>query len=132
MKVAFCGLFSVSSAIGDAASLEQIYRQQQDDACSQVESSIPMIPDAAAAAFMQAYQSFNGTGSEDAVLSQARKLLSLSDVAGFLSLPDSFTSGGLDAALAKCAVMKQATPESLAAFAARGASQKKTGGPTPQ
>jgi len=42
----------------------------------------------------------------------------------FLSLPDSFgTEGGLDAAMAKCAVLSQATPTGLAEYAVTGTRQ---------
>ena len=57
--------------------------------------------------------------SEAAVFSAARTLLSRPDVVAFLSRPDSFAPGGLDADLVLCAVLSDATPSSLAAFAGK-------------
>ena len=47
------------------------------------------------------------------------------DVQAFLALPDSFAPpGGLDADMVLCAVLSEATPKGLAAYAARGADEE--------
>lgn len=104
--------------------LEQKYSAKQDAVCNQVKASLPTIPDENVASFMQAYQSYNGTGSEDEVVKQARNILTLSDVEKFFLLPDSFDGGGLDEAMVKCAVLSGATPKALAEFAVQGDAQE--------
>lgn len=70
---------------------------------------------------MQAYQQYNGTGSEEAVLAAAKVLLSDPGVKTFLTLPDTFApAGGLDADMVLCSVLFDATPLGLAEFAAQG------------
>eukprot|EP00947_MAST-08B_sp_MAST-8B-sp1_P005620 g5620.t1 len=72
---------------------------------------------------MAAYVNFTGTGDADeaAVLKLANTLLSGAGLKAFFALPDSFADpAGLDAQMVQCAVLSQATPAGLAAFAARG------------
>jgi len=64
---------------------------------------------------MAAYQAGN-----DSVTAAAQAILSDVAVSAFLSLPDSFQAGGLDAALVTCSVIYQAGPPSLANFASGG------------
>jgi hypothetical protein len=101
------------------AALEKKYAGMQAAACGAVQKAAPSLPEADAAAFMTAYQSFTGTGDADEapVLALASKLLGAPAVKSFLALPDSFGSDGLDASMALCAVLAQATPYNLAAFA---------------
>jgi len=123
MKLVLLSLLSSSDATVEQSTLEGMYKRRQVDACDKVKASLPSIPKNSVDSFMQAYHSFNGTGSEDEVFTQARNLLKLSSVETFLSLPDSFSENGLDAALAQCVVLSEATPEALAAFAAQDHAQ---------
>ena len=70
-------------------------------------------------AFMALYQKWTGGSAADEapVIAAAHKVLSDPKMKAFLSLPDSFGAGGLDAAMVQCAVMSQATAVGLAEFA---------------
>eukprot|EP00045_Choanoeca_perplexa_P004742 m.40227 g.40227 ORF g.40227 m.40227 type:complete len:355 (+) comp12736_c0_seq2:1284-2348(+) len=104
--------------------LEQEYSELLNTTCNQVKPHVPTLPTTDVNNFMQAYQAFNGSGSETTVLYYARVLLNRSDVQSFIQHPDSFGAGGLDAAMVKCAVLVEATPSGLAAFAVQNASQE--------
>jgi hypothetical protein len=92
--------------------------------CARAVAASPLLPPADAAAFMAAYSAFNGTGSEQNVTLLAKQLLSDPGVQAFLTLPDSFAPGGLDADLVLCAVLRDATPLGLAEFAAQGPAEE--------
>jgi hypothetical protein len=88
------------------------YNTTREKACAEVTSKAPTLD---GAEFMSAYQGFactsasNCTGTEEAVMDAARKLAADTKLVSFLSLPDSFSAAdGLDAAMAKCAVMTAA------------------------
>ena len=104
--------------------IERGYQALEDASCARVNASIPPIPGADADAFMAAYRSFAGNGSEAHVLTLAQRVLSQAKVRAFLALPDSFVPGGLDAAMVTCAVLRQATPSGLARYAVRGAKEE--------
>ena len=63
---------------------------------------------------MAAYHLYNGTQNETNVIKLAGVLLSRPDVLGFLA------GGAVDAQLVLCAVLFEATPAGLAAFAGQG------------
>ena len=70
---------------------------------------------------MAAYASWDpNNGTENAVFAAARALLSLPAVTEYLNGPDDFGPGGSDADLVRCAVLQDATPWGLAAYAGRG------------
>ena len=92
--------------------------------CARVVAAAPTFQSADEAAFMNAYVHYNGTGSEQTVVLLAKQLLADPGVQAFLALPDSFTPGGLDADMVLCAVLQDATPLGLAAFAAKGATEE--------
>ena len=97
------------------------YGTMRNETCAKAVARAPVLPAAASAAFMAAYQAFSGNNSEAAVLASARELLALPDVAAFFSLADSFSApDGLDAMLVQCAVLSAASPLGLAEFAANG------------
>ena len=100
--------------------LEKQYSALLNATCARVVAASPPLPAADAAAFMQAYASFNGTGSEQNVTLLAKQLLSDPGVQAYLALPDSFARGGLDAGAVLCAVLFDATPLGLAEFAVKG------------
>ena len=104
--------------------LEQQYQAQLNATCAKVLPHVPVLPTADVNAFMQAYQAFNGTGSEDAVFKAAQVLLSQSSLQAFMNMPDSFTAGGLDADMVLCAVLVDATPVALAGYAVLGQEQE--------
>jgi hypothetical protein len=104
--------------------LRQKYETLMNQSCATALKATPTIPAADASSFMNAYQNSAGPSSEAAVLAAAQKILSATAVATFLELPDSFTAGGLDAALVTCAVLYQGTPTALAAFAAISAANE--------
>lgn len=81
---------------------------------SNCDTALKSVPPVAGDAFMEAYQY---QAPEDAVTAAAKTILSDAAVSAFLSLPDSFQAGGLDAALVTCSVIYQAGPTGLAAFA---------------
>ena len=83
-----------------------------------------MLPTADTLAFMNAYVAFNGSNSEEDVIKYAGALLSRKDVLDFLTLPDSFDKGGLDADLVLCAVLTEATAAGLANFTGQGKAQE--------
>ena len=78
------------------------------------------------ATFMREYQGFMGPAP---VIAAAAKLL-LADpkLRAFLSLPDSFSSGGLDASMVKCALMTEAAQGSIAGRSAQLTNQLATFG----
>lgn len=92
--------------------------------CARVVARAPAFPPADEADFMAAYAQYNGTGSEQPVLQLASKLLADPGVQAFFALPDSFEPAGLDADMVLCAVLHDATPLGLAAFAAKGPSEE--------
>eukprot|EP00041_Stephanoeca_diplocostata_P039880 m.1638057 g.1638057 ORF g.1638057 m.1638057 type:complete len:755 (-) comp26715_c0_seq1:263-2527(-) len=114
------------------------YGAIRNETCASVLSHVPTLDAADSAAFMSEYQKYTGNNSEAAVLAAAQKLVSAdSTLDKFLSLPDSISPGGLDAAMVKCAVMvgaatavggspKSQTSEKnlLAQFAVLGATQE--------
>ena len=101
------------------------YGTIRNTSCAKAAAGAPVLPGAASAAFMSAYQAFNGSNDEAPVLKSAAALLNLPAVKAFFALPDSFsTTDGLDAMLAKCAVISTATPLGLAEFAANGTAQE--------
>lgn len=71
---------------------------------------------------MAAYKAFNGT-NEDPVFVAASQILTYDKVDTFLSLPDSFESGGLDESLVRCAVLFD-SPTKLAEYASQGTTQE--------
>lgn len=109
---------------GKVDKLEKEYAALQSDACGKVLSHAPVLPTEDANKFMKAYQNFAPVGGnwsdETVVLDLASQLLSRSDVDQFLTLEDSFESGGLDSFMVKCAVLEQSTSLGLAQFAAQG------------
>jgi hypothetical protein len=105
--------------------LEQKYAALQNATCGHVLPNIPALPAADAASFLAAYQQFKGETDEKPLMDQASALLSAPAVQAFLSLPDSFVvPGGLDAAMVLCAVLVEATPAGLAAFAGQSPMQE--------
>jgi hypothetical protein len=101
------------------------YGKIRNTSCAKAAASAPVLPAAASAAFMSAYQAFNGTDDETPVLTSAAALLELSAVKAFFALPDSFSAAnGLDTMLAKCAVISAASPLGLAEFAANGTAEE--------
>jgi hypothetical protein len=79
--------------------------------------ALKAVPTVDGDAFMEAYEAGNGTGGDEGVIAAAKVILSGSAVTTFLSLPDSFQTGGLDAALVTCSLIYKATPTGLAVFA---------------
>jgi hypothetical protein len=104
--------------------LEKQYAALLNSTCSRVVAAAPPLPPAGAAAFLAAYQAYNGTGSEENVTELAKQLLSDPGVEAFFALPDSFVPGGLDADMVLCAVLTDATPLGLAEFAVTGAREE--------
>ena len=70
-------------------------------------AEVPTVDAADSAAFMAAYQSYMGNGSEASVIAAAAKLTNAAAVAAFLSLADTAASG-LDANMVQCALMTDA------------------------
>ena len=102
----------------------QKYEALLNATCGRVVSSSPTFPPGDASNFMNAYTKFNGTGSEESVIAFAKQLLNASAIQQFLTLPDSFVNGGLDADFVLCAVLFDATPLGLAEFAAKGQAEE--------
>ena len=102
----------------------QKYEALLNATCGRVVSSSPTFPSGDAINFMNAYTKFNGTGSEEAVIEFAKQLLNASAIQQFLTLPDSFVNGGLDADMVLCSVLFDATPLGLAEFAAKGQAEE--------
>lgn len=101
--------------------LEKQFSAVLNATCGRVISKAPTFPPADETAFMTAYQQYNGTGSEEVVIAEAKILLSYPSVKQFLALPDTFVpAGGLDADMVLCSVLFDATPLGLAEFAAQG------------
>lgn len=88
--------------------LEKKYNATRDAACATVQAKVPTLDATTVAAFMKEYQGFMGNTSEAPVIAAAAKVLADPKLTKFLSLPDSFSSGGLDASLVKCAIMSEA------------------------
>jgi len=89
--------------------LEKKYNTTRDAVCATVLPKVPTLDATAAATFMTAYKGFMGNTSEAPVLAAAAKLMADPKLTAFLALPDSFSSSdGLDAAMVKCAVMREA------------------------
>ena len=107
-----------SCASAACQKLEQQYAAMMKTACAAVAAAAP-APDAAdLAAFMTLYTNYTGGTDEAPVVSAAQKVLSApSPLASFLSLPDSFQAGGLDASMVLCSLLGQGTPTALAEFA---------------
>jgi hypothetical protein len=74
---------------------------------------------------MAAYKTYNGT-NEAPVFSAASQLLTKDKIGAFLSLPESFSPGGLDDALVRCAVIGGggASPALLAEYASQGSTEE--------
>jgi hypothetical protein len=104
--------------------LEKQYSALLNATCGRVVPLAPSFPAADEASFMHAYTQFNGTGSEESVISSAKQLLSDPGVDAFLALPDSFSPPGLDADMVLCSVLFDATPLGLAYFAVQGPVQE--------
>jgi hypothetical protein len=104
--------------------LEKEYSALLNATCARVVGAVPALPASAATSFMQAYQAFNGTGSEAGVVALAQALLSDPQLQAFLTLPDSFSPNGLDADMVLCAVLVDATPLGLAQYAVQGQTQQ--------
>eukprot|EP01047_Picozoa_sp_COSAG01_P074345 COSAG01_NODE_12396_length_1748_cov_1.228623_2_plen_318_part_01 len=101
------------------------YGAIRNESCAKAVASAPVLPAAASAAFMSAYQAFNGSNDEAPVLQSAAALLDLPAVKAFVALPDSFSAaGGVDTMLVRCAVISAATPLGLAVFAANGTAEQ--------
>lgn len=101
------------------------YGTLRNQTCASVIPHVPVPNAADVAAFMALYQKWNGTAAaESRLIAAAQKVLGSSPMKTFLSLPDTFQAGGLDAAMVKCAVMSQATPVGLAQFAVVSPAQK--------
>ena len=97
------------------------YTDMREQACAKVVAKLPALDPEDEGAFTAAYANLAKNESATApALAAAQKLLDSSDVKAFLTLPDSFTEGGLDAAMALCAVLSDATPAGLAQYAATG------------
>ncbi len=107
-----------------ASPLEQKYAAMQNETCGKVLPKIPALPSGDVDKFMAAYQVWNGSTDETELIGLANKLLSNKDMQAFLGLPDSFSSGGLDADMVLCSVLFDATPAGLAAFASQGKDQE--------
>jgi hypothetical protein len=88
--------------------LEKKYNATRDAACAAVLAKVPTLDATETAAFMKEYQGFMGNTSEAPVIAAAAKLLADPKLTAFLSLPDSFSGGGLDASMVKCALMTEA------------------------
>ena len=75
---------------------------------------------------MKLYQAFKGQKgqNEQPIIDLATKILAESQMAAFLSRPDTFSPGGLDAAMVQCAVMSEATSVGLAEFAKLSSANK--------
>jgi hypothetical protein len=113
---------SASCTTDKCKQLEQAYTSLQKKYCGTVVSHLPSIPSKDSDAFMAAYKAFNGT-NEDPVFGAASQILTHDKVDTFLSLPDSFTSGGLDESLVRCAVLFD-SPTKLAEYASQGTTQE--------
>ena len=95
--------------------LEKQYTDQKNATCTKVRAKLPQLDSSAQAAFMAAYANLAKNKSDTApVLAAAQTLLDAADVKAFLSNPDSWVAGGLDADLAICTIMSDATPRGLA------------------
>jgi len=92
----------------ELAKLELKYDTLRNATCAKVVAEVPTLDAADSAAFMSAYQSYMGNGSEAAVIAAAGKLTNTAAVAAFLSLADTAGSGGLDATMVQCALMTDA------------------------
>lgn len=104
--------------------LQLQYTTLQNSTCEAVKKAAP-IPDAKAlAAFMALYQKYTGGTDEAPVIAAAQTILSDSKLQAFLTLPDTFTDGGIDGEMVKCAVLRTATPIGLAEFAVQGSTQQ--------
>jgi len=113
-----------SCASAACQALETKYAALRNTTCKAVASQAP-TPDAAAlGAFMKLYQNFTGDTDEAPVLAAAQTVLADPKMQAFLTLPDSFGSGGLDEAMVTCALISEATPTALAEFAVVNAAQE--------
>ena len=99
--------------------LKNEYDAIKNDTCAKVVSQAPAPNAQDIASFMKLYQAFTGQKgqNEQAIIDLATKILGQSQMAAFLSRPDTFSAGGLDAAMVQCAVMTEATSTGLAEFA---------------
>ena len=104
--------------------LEPILSALLNSTCARVVANVPTFVPGDESDFMAAYTQFNGTGSEALVIQLAERLLGDPGVQKFLTLPDSWGSGGLDADMVLCAVLHDATPLALAQFAAQGQTEE--------
>jgi hypothetical protein len=91
--------------------LEKQYTDLMSKSCAAAAAKAPGLSQADETAFTTAYAHLAENRTDTApVLSAAAKLLDSANVKAFLSLPDSFGAGGLDASLVLCSVLRQATP----------------------
>ena len=121
-------MLAVAAAVAHAATpgdLAAKYGKQQNASCAAARQHIPQLPAADQAAFMAAYQAYDGT-DPNATIAAAKKVLASSAVNHFLAAADSFGKGGADAALVTCVVITDATPAGLAAYATVSAAQEAT------
>ena len=95
----------------------QRYSALLNKTCGAAAQAVPTLPVTDVNNFMSAYQLYNGTQNETDVIRLGNVLLSRQDVVAFLS-----GNGGaaIDAQLVLCAVLFEATPANLAAFAEQG------------
>eukprot|EP00039_Didymoeca_costata_P016028 m.279956 g.279956 ORF g.279956 m.279956 type:complete len:770 (+) comp16323_c13_seq1:95-2404(+) len=114
-----------SPCTGPCATLLVKYGTMLNETCAKVTAKAPTLNAADEAAFMKLYQNFTGGNStvEAPVVAAAEKLLDASDVQAFLSAPDSFVPGGLDADMVLCATLTESTPLGLAEFASMGSEE---------
>eukprot|EP01050_Picozoa_sp_SAG11_P010311 SAG11_NODE_1026_length_6141_cov_13.737008_5_plen_828_part_00 len=102
------GIKKCANPTAATIALEEKYNATRDSACATVLAKIPTLKATEVAAFMKEYQGFMGNTSEAPVIAAAAKVLADPELTAFLSLPDSFSTGGLDAAMVKCALMSEA------------------------
>eukprot|EP01048_Picozoa_sp_COSAG05_P008695 COSAG05_NODE_676_length_7987_cov_3.066041_4_plen_822_part_00 len=102
--------------------LEKQYTTLMTTTCAKVTAKMPKLNAADEAAFTAAYANLaEDPKATQPALDAAQKLLDAADVKAFLTAPDSFSAGGLDASLVLCSVLKGGTPSGLAAYAASSA-----------
>jgi hypothetical protein len=119
---------ALGAAVAHAATPAELtakYAKQQSASCAAARQHIPQLPAADQAAFMAAYQAYDGT-DPNATIAGANKVLANSAVSQFLSAADSFGTGGADAAFVTCIALTDATPAGLADYAAVSAAQEAT------
>ena len=104
--------------------LELEYEKMRNVTCKTVADKAPVPSSTDLANFMTLYQNYTGGDDEAPVIAAAQKILNDPKVSAFLELPDSFGTGGLDAAMVLCAVLTEGTPTALAEFASNSTANK--------